>query len=1568
MNAAISFRKTSGGLPPRYRTPSPPPREAIEPLSPAAENVHHNWPPEHNAYPAQGLGLSLAGFDGPQVHTAYEQRLWVDNDGQARIDSFSINATRTNATRRSTYDEYRTTAPTDGSLKREKKGHGRSGSSIDALATIALATSPTFSQGSPAFPPSPWLPSYTYGNGYQHDYTLDERPSKRARSEKLPSPQMGRKQTRPSTSHLTSFESLKDDAELLLNFAQPHNFPPLRKSTPPQHQHPQFDPESPPYRRLSASTTVSEQREQPALNGVQEDGHESPGPHGEHVALKQIEDYIAQSGVAEGKEPIKTKQEPGSASDDTSIHQGTSPELQTEPKASATLVEQLAASAAEASVIEEKKPRRIQPTTQAPCGKCNSLQAITGNEDHDGQISWIGCNGCQRWFHIICAGFKDSRETRTVDKYICADCEPVKGQTTYVRKSSRARTAIDYAGLNQGMIQSSEETAEHHWLKPIKDGRIKFQPDDFARIRPELLTTEYLEKTDGMKRPVVIPACWNPQFGVQKEVEANVEADDEFAGQEVIIDSNGNEVAASLLGSCVQDREEVLDCGQDLLDMVMPQNLTVRRVAELHGPDMPLDVIDVKSQQTAQKWNLKKWADYYESTGEKTIRNVISLEVSQSKLGRLLQRPKIVRDLDLQDAVWPPELPSKAVQFYCLMSVADCYTDFHIDFGGSSVYYHILKGKKTFFFIPPEEKHLKKYEQWNNSPLQNQTFLGDVTGDCSRVDLSEGDTMMIPSGWIHAVWTPENSLVVGGNFLTRMSYEMQIKVNRIEIDTKTALKFRYPLFQKVNWYAAIRYLEDDPVPEEVLNEFEDDPEYVFLRANPVWHEFGELENSAEPGDPFYNARFYSRMEVEGLPALRDYLYRTALIASDFHVDGVTETTRTNVKKSIPKGHGEPMDLMRTFGIWVAWKTGCVTAPDWVRPDSPSLSSLARKAEKQKKSDVRTPGERTSSRVQLQLEHARAESANTSIKQQTSSVEPEAAKEDTKKPRRTPKTSGLGPQRFACDPCRKRRIRCRHREGEALAPSSESDRSRIYSSISVEIPRTVPAQGSAILDGPGSSPQARAHPLPDPDSVSTLINPQETYGSSNQPPPVQLQTEDSMLTGAASGKKGRSKACEECRKSKVRCVIPPTDLVSDTVQRRCIHDENGKVDPYKAAEPSRPRGSTSTKRPARLSDEMSSAKKPKVDKTEDDTILIGQAQSALAEAFHEQAVEDDDFNALIDPSLQPAIQQLQAAASVMTQSAQEMNEAAGPDQKPETSSIDALSVEAPLQQAKLTIHIDPQLQAPSTSIKTEAHPVAGLATSSSQISANSLVSPPDSLHNDGEDVFSPHITNHNNPHVNKSVEGINHHEDEEEGGSSNDSTTSTSNPLQTPKSAGSRYSSRQPKPVDRYVPDPLTVSQHPGTGIKHTPNATVANKKEGRRASSSGASLVTTSNSKSNSNFNLSRGHGSSGKPRRASSHATSSSTTSAAASTTTVSLPFVAAAQQREQKEVISSSTLPKTDEATTATHGNGLGAVLGTASSQQAGQVGISPEIEADEESLRLIRALQEEEFGLRRRRSMRA
>ena len=120
------------------------------------------------------------------------------------------------------------------------------------------------------------------------------------------------------------------------------------------------------------------------------------------------------------------------------------------------------------------------------------------------------------------------------------------------------------------------------------------------------------------------------------------------------------------------------------------------------------------------------------------------------------------------------------VQKYCLMSVAGCYTDFHIDFGGTSVWYHIIRGKKVFWLIPPTETNLKVYEQWTLSGKQSNVFFGDLVDKCGKVVLESGNTFLIPSGWIHAVFTPEDSLVFGGNFLHSFAIEKQIRVAQIE--------------------------------------------------------------------------------------------------------------------------------------------------------------------------------------------------------------------------------------------------------------------------------------------------------------------------------------------------------------------------------------------------------------------------------------------------------------------------------------------------------------------------------------------------------------------------------------------------------------------------------------------------------------------------------------------------------------------------------------------------------------------------------------------------------------------
>ena len=583
-----------------------------------------------------------------------------------------------------------------------------------------------------------------------------------------------------------------------------------------------------------------------------------------------------------------------------------------------------------------------------------------------------------------------------------------------------------------------------------------------------------------------------------------------------------------------------MDLDQDHLGMVMPRNLTVRKVAELYGPDEPVPVIDVKSQGVKGKFTLRQWANYYEETGIKPIRNVISLEVSHSRMGRLIRRPDVVRKIDLEDQVWDIESRTAAskrpVAFYCLMSVGDSYTDFHIDFGGSSVYYHILEGRKTFFFIPPTEKYLKKYEEWNNTPNQYTIWLGDwCDGNVTRVDLFPGDTAFIPAGWIHSVWTPEDSLVIGGNFLTRYDLDMQLKIVNVEKNNGTAPSYRYPQFQKVMWYTLIKYLDEDPIPQTVIDDFMDDPSHAYIRSFPVWHNDASTTPDYEPEDSDSNIRNYSKSELRGLVPLRDYLYRTARIHADLPVEGKLDVKkRAAVKASVPKGHGDPMQLIREFAIWVAWKKGNEIAPEWLHSDADPSQELDAKDATKKSDSLRIPGERMSTR-------RKAKTSNSPAPEN-----PDTPDKDDNKDQ--PSSKGPGP-RVACATCRKKRQQCRHAPGTKLEETAQQtlEKTRTYSNVSIDIAKL--ARASPVVNSieGSTAPPKQAPQFASPAATSTVDeNTVELSNSSElaQVAPTRMTSpfdqnginiNGAPLTPGSSRdqpKKGRSKACDECRKSKV----------------------------------------------------------------------------------------------------------------------------------------------------------------------------------------------------------------------------------------------------------------------------------------------------------------------------------------------------------------------------------------------------------------------------------------------------
>ncbi|XP_049908967.1 lysine-specific demethylase 2B isoform X3 [Epinephelus moara] len=257
---------------------------------------------------------------------------------------------------------------------------------------------------------------------------------------------------------------------------------------------------------------------------------------------------------------------------------------------------------------------------------------------------------------------------------------------------------------------------------------------------------------------------------------------------------------------------------KDGLGIRMPDpEITVSEIKGLVGSRRPVDVMDVSTQKGSEM-SMAQFVRYYETPEEERDKlfNVISLEFSHTKLENLIKRPTVVDQVDWVDNMWPPDLKLSQteatnvisdmkypkVQRYCLMSVKGCYTDFHIDFGGTSVWYHVFKGQKVFWLVPPTPHNLALYEDWVLSGKQSDIFLGDRADGCQRVELKQGYTFFIPSGWIHAVYTPEDTLVFGGNILHSFNIPMQLTIHEIENRTKVGCLLHSPF--SIVWLSSLQ--------------------------------------------------------------------------------------------------------------------------------------------------------------------------------------------------------------------------------------------------------------------------------------------------------------------------------------------------------------------------------------------------------------------------------------------------------------------------------------------------------------------------------------------------------------------------------------------------------------------------------------------------------------------------------------------------------------------------------------------------------------------------------------------
>lgn len=85
------------------------------------------------------------------------------------------------------------------------------------------------------------------------------------------------------------------------------------------------------------------------------------------------------------------------------------------------------------------------------------------------------------------------------------------------------------------------------------------------------------------------------------------------------------------------------------------------------------------------------------------------------------------------------------------------------------------KGEKIFYLIEPTIENFELYEKWAKTNNNTEIFFADKTNKCFKCEIREGSTIFLPTGYIHAVYTPIDSIVFGGNFQHSFNIDLQIK-------------------------------------------------------------------------------------------------------------------------------------------------------------------------------------------------------------------------------------------------------------------------------------------------------------------------------------------------------------------------------------------------------------------------------------------------------------------------------------------------------------------------------------------------------------------------------------------------------------------------------------------------------------------------------------------------------------------------------------------------------------------------------------------------------------------------
>ncbi|EGT59437.1 hypothetical protein CAEBREN_04858 [Caenorhabditis brenneri] len=323
-----------------------------------------------------------------------------------------------------------------------------------------------------------------------------------------------------------------------------------------------------------------------------------------------------------------------------------------------------------------------------------------------------------------------------------------------------------------------------------------------------------------------------------------------------------------------------------------PPNFSFEKAKEIFQKSAKeLEVIDSRAGETV-RLPIRHVLDHIENgirDENSPIFNVLSLEVSNdSQLAPLIEVPTFVKEqslvLDAERTLksearmdnWKKNVLSgeemnerrcreeKLAKFnqhipryekYIIFSQAGAYTDLHIDLAGSGVFYYVHTGQKIIYFAEPTEENLKLYTQLEMQKKNLWSCDESILRRFQRIEVNAGEMVLIPPGFLHMVYTPIDSLVFGGNFLTETFLPLHFKMVVLE---ETCQKMKHlsktQMFKEFDEFMFL-YLEKNYLKLMLASEHSRNYPHLMARGRVLLE---NLEHRVRPG------HIYNRYEKQDL--------------------------------------------------------------------------------------------------------------------------------------------------------------------------------------------------------------------------------------------------------------------------------------------------------------------------------------------------------------------------------------------------------------------------------------------------------------------------------------------------------------------------------------------------------------------------------------------------------------------------------------------------------------------------------------------------------------------------------